>query len=88
MRHFGTNKEQTDTSNGVPMPDALDRLATRKRAGANNHAADLAAAIIEDCGGDPYAAVLAMVRINHALMMELRNFVEMPLHSLAGQRQQ
>jgi hypothetical protein len=70
------------------MPDALDRLATRKRAGTTNHAEDLAVAIIEDCGGDPFAAVLAMVRINHALMMELRNFVEMPPHSRAGQRHQ
>ena len=70
------------------MPDALDRLAARKRAGTHNLAADLAAAIIEDCGGDPYAAVLAMVRINHALMMELRNFVEIPSRPLSEGRPQ
>jgi hypothetical protein len=71
------------------MPDALDKLAARRRgAGENDHAKDLAAAIIADCGGDPFAAVLAMVRINHALMLELRNLVELPARSQAGLRRQ
>jgi hypothetical protein len=71
------------------MPDALDKLAARKRGtGTRNRAEELAVAIIEDCGGDPFAAVLAMVRINHALMIELRNFVEMPAASHTSLRRQ
>jgi hypothetical protein len=71
------------------MPNALDKLAARRRAaGIDNRTEDLALAIIEDCGGDPFAAVLAMVRINHALMMELQNVVAMPPSSPAGRRRQ
>ena len=50
-------------------------LPTSKRVGARSDGrmghAELAQAIIADCEGDARAAVLAMVRINSALMIEL-----------------
>jgi hypothetical protein len=71
------------------MPNALDKLAARGRGtGTDNRAEDLAEAIVADCGGDPFAAVLALVRINHALMLELQNLVAMTPRSDFGPRRQ
>lgn len=39
------------------------------------HDEAMAEAIIADCDGDPRAAVLALLRINHALMRERRTIV-------------
>jgi hypothetical protein len=41
---------------------------------------ELAQAIIADCAGDPSAAVLAMVKINSALMVELAALTFMRAH--------
>jgi hypothetical protein len=61
-----TNTEQNQMGSELP---------TSKRVGGSSDGrmghAELAQAIIADCEGDARAAVLAMVRINSALMMEL-----------------
>jgi hypothetical protein len=69
----------------VTMPQGLEdltRLAQTSRRGVGP--VELADAIIRDCDGDARSAVISMVKINHALMIELRALTGRPLHSLAG----
>jgi len=44
---------------------------------------ELADVLISDCGGDPRAAVIAMLKISHALMTELQAMAVMQAHGHA-----
>jgi len=55
----------------LPAPAPVDEKDDRPLSPAELAQAKLARAIIADCEGDARAAVLALVRINSTLMMEL-----------------
>lgn len=55
------------------MRDAMERLGDDARTmGKTVHITQIVEAVIEDCGGDPRAAVLTLLKVNHALMKELQ----------------
>jgi hypothetical protein len=63
------------------MPNEMEEL-TRIAGGSGRKPcqAELVDAIIEHCGGDPRAALVAMLEINSALMMELQALTGMRAH--------
>lgn len=69
------------------MPDepgiSATRIDARKQMRRDE---DIAAAIIARCGGNPEAAVLSMVRVNHTLMRELRGLIALRAQPRAALR--